>query len=590
MHTLARTWFSLWLILCGQSDGVAQAIGSVAQPPSELSGTVEGIVRGPSGEPFRNVEVFATELRRAGEVLARTRSDGLGMFVLGRLPLASCQVFAQAPGHTTSVVGAPLRVDQPHVAVDLRIYEANTVRGRVLDVDGLPIADVLVMGSRDSVKWVGGLAAAEARTDTYGRFEVQGVPIGLSVYRAWKPGFALQHHWLTTSEDAEITMRMNRARGTELRITTAGLPTEWIEGVQVHVHAKRGSAGICLPSDLRFPALLESGAVALSGLLDAQWTVSLSHPTVVFHPYQVTTVAGDRTPLAHFEAIGDATIQINGAVHLSDGTPLANRELLAHSLRSTWTVAGRVGQAKTDARGHFSMSASLIAGEEFTLRLVSPGYVLSQEKARGQRGYQDPMRWTLWEDQAAVGRELQLTATRAASVTAHVVAASGQPMAFAAVQLQVRYRDHWRQLAFATSQRDGSVHFPNFLASGDEFRVAIVGMGGGDAVPFELEPGQRYTTVVQFEEPGTIRGRVLDAAGKPKVGVDVLLGDFDMGEHHAARVRTSVPTDRQGHFVFTRVGVGRHSLQVARSEASEARLTYCEVESGKATVVELGDN
>jgi hypothetical protein len=588
MDTLARAWFSLLLLLMvGHSAGVAQANSSVAQTPTELSGTVEGLVRGPSGEPFRNVEVFATELRRTGEVLARTRSDGLGMFVLGRLPLAACQVFAQAPGHTTSVVGAPLSVDQPHVAVDLRVYEANTVRGRVLDADGVPIPDVLVMGSRDSVRWVGGLAAAEARTDSDGRFELHGVPIGLSVYRAWKPGFALQHHWLTTSEDAEITMRMHRARGTELRITTAGLPPEWVADVQVHVHAKRGPAGICLPSDLRFPTLLESGSVALSGLLAAEWTVSLSHPNAVFRPYQVTTVAGDRKPLAHFEAIGDATMQLSGTVHLPDGTPLANRELLAHSRRSTWTVAGRVGQTKTDARGHFSMAASLVAGEEFTLRLVAPGYVLCQEKARGQLGYQDPMRWTLWEDQAAVGRELQLTATRAASVTAQVVAANGQAMAFAAVQLQVRYRDHWRQLAFATSQRDGSVHFPSILASDDEFRVAIVGMGGGDAVPFELKPAQRYTTVVQFEEPGTIRGRVVDAAGTPKAGVDVLLGDFEMGEHHAARVRTRVPTDRQGHFVFTRVGVGRHSLQVARIEAG---LTYCEVESGKATVVELGDS
>lgn len=78
---------------------VFATLPALAQSPGEApcspTGTVEGRVLGPLGEPMPNVEVIATHDPRGQEVLAKTRTDGEGMFVMARLPIErGCCVLA----------------------------------------------------------------------------------------------------------------------------------------------------------------------------------------------------------------------------------------------------------------------------------------------------------------------------------------------------------------------------------------------------------------------------------------------------------------------------------------------------------------
>ena len=181
---------------------------------------VDGRVLGPDGLPMPNVEVLAKARYQDDAILAKTRSDGDGMFVISRMPDdRGLSITAQAPGHTLSVAWAELSPEQPFAGVELRLYEANTLRGRIVDPEGRPVAGASVLGCKDMTWFHGQTMPVETTSDADGRFELRGVPIGDCVVRAYASGFALREYWLTALVDSEIEMPpLLREDGTTLSI------------------------------------------------------------------------------------------------------------------------------------------------------------------------------------------------------------------------------------------------------------------------------------------------------------------------------------------------------------------------------------
>ena len=562
-------WRFIYIDEVDQRDrqSIVVAPDLAAQGAVRETGAVEGFVRGQDGELLRNVEVFAADQRIGGKVLARSRTDGNGMFVLGHLPLATCYVLAHAPDTTTAVVQARLNADHAHVAVDLRVYEANTIRGRVVDGLGEPIAGAQVMGTKEKVRW--GLRQAETRTDADGRFELAGVPIGLSTFRIWKPGYALKLYWLTTSKDAEFEVTLGRGKGTQLEITTEGLTKDALAATQVSIYANRGK-DFAIPSDLQRMPLGADGSLQLRGLPDAQWTVSLRHPTFAFGPGRISTKMGDRNPTLHFVASEYGGVVVKGTLVDTNGKPLAGQELLSHPLSS-----GSL-RVVTDELGRFSMATALAKGDRFELSLARSSYVLNQRKYTGLSGR--------WEAVAGAGGELQLVAERAARVEATLVDSGGVPMPLVAAQLQIQQEGRWRTLAFATSRRDGTVQFPSVRATEDDCRIYVGSAGVGD--PFRLQAGRLTSLQAEFPSPGVVKGQVLDSKGKPLAGVSVLLGDYatDVAEGWAT-MHTWIPTDRQGRFVIPKVAAGFHAVSL--DNIGQTLSKPFEVEAGGTIVVNL---
>lgn len=166
-------------------------------------GRVEGRVLGPLGEPMVAVEVWAALWPQLDDVIARTRTDGDGYYVLPKLPLRTISVFATSRAHTVGYGSATLSTNQQVAGENLRLWPASGVRGRVLDADGAPVADAIVLGTRDFTWFDGRFRSPETRTDAEGRFELAGIPIGQQVLRVWKQGYVMREHWLFSVDDAE---------------------------------------------------------------------------------------------------------------------------------------------------------------------------------------------------------------------------------------------------------------------------------------------------------------------------------------------------------------------------------------------------
>nr|MDQ3623928.1 carboxypeptidase-like regulatory domain-containing protein [Verrucomicrobiota bacterium] len=121
-----------------------------------------------------------------------------------------------------------------------------------------------------------------------------------------------------------------------------------------------------------------------------------------------------------------------------------------------------------------------------------------------------------------------------------------------------------------TTKSDGS--FEMFLpASGDSEYNLIAHDGGyqewrkwanGVSEPFKTAPGQQIEGFeLKLSRPGTIRGRVLDSAGRPVAERDVRASAADRRDNRYYDPTSR--TDADGRFEIKFIRPGKHSVQVA---------------------------
>jgi hypothetical protein len=568
----------------------------VAQAPSPPAaapvGIVEGRVLGPLGEPMPNIEVVAVGRGKAPPV-GRCRTDGDGFFRMSRVPIEQgASIRASAPGTTTSRAYASISPAQPLAGVEIRLWEANVLRGRVVDPDGRPVVDGAVLGTKDLCWFGGGFESPEARTDGEGRFELPGVPIGDCVIRAWAPGFVMREHTLFAVADTEVVVRLDRGEGVKLVLQAEGLPAGLAPPPRVSIYPMRGGSGFELPGCIENTALDASARLELTGLPDAEWNVQLTAPGFTFDPRTIETKAGRLAHELRFRAVADGSMQLRGTLRSEDGRPLAGQQLLCRTQRSQSMNGGRPGMATTDEQGRFVMTAPLVEDEPYSLHLVDSTWVLLQKKTRGHTGAHDLRYLVRHEGKASSQEELALVARPAAMVTATLVDAEGRPVPFVWTELQSwRENTHppWGAVAYATSTRDGRVVFPGVHGTGNDMRIKAEARGAGESEPFRLEPGARFDVKIVMSRPGSIRGRVLDADGKPRPGVRVSLRNLDLATGNQTDGSWSdVPTDRLGRFVFTDVSPGGHRVETGLHGGDpKARSEMFEVKPGATATVDV---
>jgi len=546
---------------------IGLACAGVAAQESAANGVVEGRVLGQQGEPMPNVEVWAADWRAYDRPLAKTRTDGEGMFVLARLPLRAVSFLAATPGLTTALDGVSLSPEQPRGGVQLRLWEANTLRGRVVDADGRPVAGACVLGTRDFTWFDGAFRSPEATTGDDGRFALQGVPIGDGVVRAWAPGFVLRELALTAVADTDVEVKLERGPGVCLALRTEGLPAEVFGSTEVRVYATRQGSGFALPSALEGGRLDGGACFRREGLPDVEWNIELSVPGFTFDPRSVSSKAGQPVGELTFRATRNGTLQLRGTLRAATGERLAGEHLICRTRRSQSMNGGAPGRATTDAYGDFAMDAPLAVGEPYSLHLLASKWVLQQEKVAGMTGLHDARYLVRYEDVAAQGSRLALVAVPAALVTAKLVDPDGRPVPFQWTELQERSANRmpeWMPVAYATSARDGSLAFSGVHGGTGDLRVESAGAGGaGSSETFQLAVGERREVAVRLQHPGVIEGRVLERSGKPVAAARVSLRNWDVAAGRQTDGGwTNVPTDREGRFRFVGVAPGGHRLEL----------------------------
>jgi hypothetical protein len=553
------------------ASSLVLAASLLAQKPVA---TVQGRVLGPDGLPMPNVEVHAKAGARDDAILAKARTDGDGMFVIARLPDdRGVAILAQPPGHTVSFAWAALSPERPFAGVGLRVYEANTLRGRVVDPDGKPIAGVSVLGTKDRTWFHGSTQAVETKSDADGRFELRGVPIGDCVVRAYAPGFALREHTLTAFADRDIELPpLLREDGTTLMVAVDGLSPEEAAKVTLRIYATRRGTGFRMPNAVENTTLAADGTCRLTGLPDAEWHVEPSLPGVTFDPRSAETKAGERSPRLPFRIARDGSTRIRGRLTDRAGKPLANETLLCRTQRSQSMNGGRPGRATTDAEGRFTLDAPLVVGEPYSLHLVDSAHALQQPKTQAMWGHSDPRFLVRWEGDADPEKELALVAVPAAKLTVTLRNRDRQPVPFLDLKLQIdREPFQLNELAYATTSRDGVASFPG--VHGTDFDVVVFGGGGTvRSEPFRLQAGEHKQLELVVTPAGRVEGRVVDEAGKPLAGVRVSLSQVDLATGQPrSDSRYGVPSDRRGRFVFSSVAAGGHRVVVGADAKTDGR-------------------
>jgi protocatechuate 3,4-dioxygenase beta subunit len=546
---------------------IGLACAGAAAQEGAANGVVEGRVLGPLGEPMVGVEVWRADWQTPDQVIARTRTDGEGMFVLGKVPPRTVSLFASAPGLTIGQEGVLLSPEQPRAGATLRLWEANTLRGRVRDADGKPVVGAHVLGTRDFTFFDGRFQPPEARSDAAGRFELPGVPAGDCVVRVWAEGFVLRESRLTALADAEVEVALERGDGVQLPIRVDGLPAGVQPTTAVWIYGMRGGSGFNLPRVMEHGALDGAGRFRLAGLPDAEWHVEPTSPDYTFDPRSVTAKAGAPVPDLLFRATRNGSLRLRGTLRGASGEPLAGEQLICRTKRSQSMNGGTPGRATTDAQGHFAMDAPLAEGEPYSLHLVNSKWVLLQEKVDGMKGLYDARYLVRYEDVADPGRELALAAVPAALVTAKLVDVDGRPVPFQWTELQERRANRmpeWMEMAYATSARDGSLAFSGVHGGTGDLRVHTEGIGGAGASDvFTLDTGDHRELVVRVQRAGVIEGRVLDGKGRPVPAARVSLRNHDVATGQQTDGGWSnVPSDRQGRFRFVGVAPGGHRLEL----------------------------
>lgn len=533
-------------------------LAAIAQEPPQATGRLEGVVVDALGEPVLLADVEVLGAATQDRVIARGKTDGSGMFVIGKVPLDDWwSVRARAKGLTegSAFVRAP---SGAHV-VRLRLWDAARVTGRVVDADGVPVRGALVLAEYGSSRVI--RDAVRATTDADGRYELDRVPLGTIDLRAWAPGYVLQTERREVGEDTEVELAPTRGEGVRIELTIEGLPAdEWAHTrVRVLPYAEGGL--MTLPQLQVEERLDDRGCWQGRGLPDWEFLVRPSHDSYSFQPREIRSEPGSETRNLGFRAFADQAVDLNGRVTDGSGKPLAGLDLVCRA-----SSGGRQSTATTAADGSFRMHAPLAPGTQAVL------YVLGEEWVTDQPlDAQDPLpdvrqlRWHRFVIDPT--QPLAIRAVAATTVEGQLLDEQGAPVRFAPVTLQHQQTNRtpeWLDFAWAESDRDGRYRFVRMHGFDDPIRVAVEGeAGAGLSEPFRLQSGTLIRLdALQLRPPATIGGAVR-SNGQLLPGVRVWLREWDI---HNAKQRSGavheVLTNRAGEYRFVGVAPGEYRMQV----------------------------
>jgi RNA polymerase sigma factor (sigma-70 family) len=266
---------SLWALRTPAAAEEQTAAAAVPEEPADPAAdhkkemTVTGRVVGPDGKPVPGARVAV--IARQGlffsggedfawyrnEVLGQAQADGEGKFRLGvarteRVPVRQVRLFAAADGLGLAWKGLDAKADA--VEVEVRLVAEQVVRGRVIDLQGEPVAGAKVHVMELTHKPAKGekgegtlevppagfpFGPVTATVDAEGRFVLRGLGPNLATELEVRDDRVARHRWEIDTADREqaegIKLALPPGRVVEGRVTyeDTGRPVAgarlWIE-------------------------------------------------------------------------------------------------------------------------------------------------------------------------------------------------------------------------------------------------------------------------------------------------------------------------------------------------------------------------
>ncbi len=542
------------------------------------------------GEPVRACVVHLEAGTPDPLPIAKTYTDGEGQFVFDVSgEEAWYRVRASSAGRVDARRGLQVERGSPVPRVSLRLWDAGSILGTVVDSAGRPVAGAYVVASYDSSRVLGFEAQATGRTDDDGRFQLDGVPVGRIQVRAWKDGYSLAEESVELRDQLFTSLQLGTAPGVRVEVRVEGLPAG--ETATVRSAPYRSGSHRVLPEPLVAGSVGVGVPWIRTGLPNLDYRVSLSADGYSFTPDESRLRAFKGPHLATFVATplpaGPQRQRIRGRLLELQGEPLAGERILIHAF-----PRGHRTECVTDAEGRFDVEAPDRAGTRCALFLVDSDHVVSQRKQpeHAGRGRADSL--DVHEFEIGDVDDLLVQAAPAATVSGRVVDADGAPLRWATVWLQESNpsrNPQWMNFAQSATDRDGRFRFSGLHPPATALRVSVGpgAVGASRSDEFRIGLGEVVEDLsVVAARPGVVEGSVLDPEGVPVPGARVWLRSYDRvtGKLTDSRIH-EVLADRRGRYRFPGVEPGWHRVGVvvaSQRMASHESETF-EVEPG-ATV------
>ncbi len=471
---------------------------------------LEGRVLTAHSEPVVGAMVTA---ERDGTIVAKTGADALGMFVFGKLPLGELVVRAA----TTDDVGASLvdTVAGPGF-VTLHLAPARRVRGSVLDAKGAPLANAFVAAVPLGAPALSAFGV-HTRSGADGTFTLPPKPFGPLALRAFHPAHAGAALTLERDASDPVELRMADDEPTAHRFVAEGFEADALAKARLHVGAMIGRQRVPLPPELAEPAIGPDATWTLRGWpVEDELGARMRVPGMPSDPQrQVVTGLRDRT--RKFVPSGRSAVPLRGVVQLPDAA------LPKGGIRLLLRFGEERLQLTTDAQGAFATPFAVPHGDDVLVQSLDARFLVPdarQHEAVGWRGL---------AGSHAAERTWTVPLQASQRVHGRVVDAQGGPAAGACVRLMSTNTKTLHlfegggvptslQHAEAWTDRDGRFTLTGFATS-DDVLLRITHRDGHRQETFHIgERGEHDVGRLQLGPAATLRGRVLDPAGRPAAG------------------------------------------------------------------------
>lgn len=529
-----------------QGAVVAAAILIAAALPAQTAAPtarIDGVVVDLAGNaiaPARVQLVRTTD----DKVLATTTTDGSGAFVLPRVPADRCVVRASADGHVTMVATPTWNAAHTAGCCRLRLPDARTLRGRIVDDTGKPVRacirayDSTLESDQDQ---------PEITSDANGSYVLAGVPLGPLSVVVHAEGHALQLLSVPLGGDATQDVVMPHQTGVTLVVQLTGVPKESLPQAFCYFFAYDNGYMALLPDSVRRGHPDADGRWIVRGLPSRLEYRSFGAWAPDMRPVSIAQTA--KAPFADdriertFAMQPAAELRLHGTLRDSHGKPMAGVPLVIDT-------GDRDVRCTTTADGSWQAMVPDSLGDFWPLTIDDDRFVV-EPRAEDASAPPYRNRYRVLRSDVAVA----LVAIPAAQLTGTVTTPNGAPATGAMVDLMLADAGDFRGvLASVMVGNDGSFVFarehPAVLGTlrlvarrhDDEAAVdvpatATPGVGGVLRLPpLQLHPAPRWS------------GTLSDADGRPLGGAIVQLALQQPGGDWS--VVHSEVCDRAGRFRF----------------------------------------
>lgn len=519
-----------------------------------------GVVTDAANQPVPNC---ALTVEVDGRSVAQSRSDGLGTFLFGKMPGRSVVVRASGPGAAGAV--AIDLTDLPEAFVQVPLWPARTLRGRVVAPDGTAVAGAWVLASpEDSSEF--GLVDAIASTGADGAYELSHVLVGPVRVRAWSPTQGLFEARVDGADDVQLPCELSGESEREVEFVLRGATAAQLAAATLHLQAQdKSNRPTRLP-----PPLHELRPDAEGRWLVHGWTqddrliAGIALPCFAVVPPADFVPRGPRKWTCTFDVQPESTIA--GVLRDERGQPLAEQLLFARSFRDD-RVLDVVTSGRTAADGSFALASPVAPGDKFVLSLHGGEHALVH--AGGRAGNL----LSCYLGRHEVEARHELVARRCGVVRLRVRDADDKPVRGAVVSMvqsgggdrpvfQVQSGAVRRQ---AGTGVDGVAEFRGVdLREPGMLRLDVVAASGIARLQSSVGGGEDELLDVVLSPAPVLAGTVLDGDSKPVAGARVQLMAHDDWLTQYVAV-----AGRDGRFAFASLHPGKYSYVARRGAQME---------------------